>query len=276
MVGFYEPDKGDVKYRLEHFFRLGEEDLVSIADGPNEAKKTFGFAAQLPSFYPRLTCSENLDYFGRLYDLPDDIRKNNALMLLKIMGLNASSAVKAENLSGGMQKRLDIACALIHNPQILILDEPTADLDPILREQMWQMIKKINAKGTTIIISSHFLSEIETLCDRVGILHDGKIVKIGTPSELRNLYAGYMEVILETKKADYKEVTEHLSKLKELKIDRFKIRGTKLIIYTQKPDEVVHYLLHKLKDWGTETLMLAIDRPSLKEAFETFMSKGGK
>ena len=185
IVGFTMPDQGDVLISSKND-SFGES-FVSTKK-QKDLKRFFGFAAQFPSFYNQLTVRENLDYFGSLYGLSREKIKNNSEIVINLVGLAGEGDTIAGNLSGGMQKRLDIACALIHGPRILILDEPTADLDPISRKQMNDVIRKINQNGTTIIIASHILQEMEHLCRKISILDNHQMQVTDTPDSLRRKY----------------------------------------------------------------------------------------
>ena len=280
LIGFIEPDYGDIMFKLEHLleFKDNEEtQFRSVFKNLNDVKRTFGFAAQTPSFYENLTTAENLEYFGRMYGLSRDVRRTNAEILIKLMRLEDSTDVKAQNLSGGMQKRMDIACALIHDPKVLILDEPTADLDPLLRREMWELIKKINNKGTTILMASHFLDEIESLCDRVGILLDGKIVKSGTPDELKNFYTKDEEIHVQTSPGRYDVLINKLhGQEKKLNINRIINKGHKLVIYSLEAEQVLHYLLHIIEKTDESLLDVYVNKPSLEEAFESLIKESRK
>ena len=183
LIGYYEPEKGNIL-----FYSYKDKKYKSAVKNIIELRKTFGFAAQDPSFYPKLTVEENLLHFGSLYGLPKKVLKENAKHLLELAELYDARKQLAQTLSGGMEKRLSVACSLIHNPKVLILDEPTADLDPIRRKETWELIKEFHKKGTTIIIASHFLSELEPVCTRIAILHNHKISVVGTPAQLRKHY----------------------------------------------------------------------------------------
>ena len=183
LIGYHEPEQGDIL-----FYSYKDKKYKSAIKNIIELRKTFGFAAQNPSFYPRLTVEENLLHFGALYKIPKKVIKENAKHLLELAELYEERKQLAQTLSGGMEKRLSVACSLIHNPKVLILDEPTADLDPIRRKETWELIKEFHKKGTTIIIASHFLAELEPVCTKIAILHDHKISAVGTPAELKKYY----------------------------------------------------------------------------------------
>ncbi|MBN2567234.1 ABC transporter ATP-binding protein [Candidatus Woesearchaeota archaeon] len=274
LVGFMQPDRGDVLFKLEHLLEFKEDNASfrSVFKNINDVKKIFGFAAQKPSYYTKLTPQENLDYFGKLYDLSKDVRRTNAEILLNLMAIYDSKNVLAQNLSGGMGKRLDIACALIHDPKVLILDEPTSDLDPLLRKQMWNLIRKINNKGTTIVLASHFVDEIDHLCDRVGVLFDGRIVKVGTPDQLKDFYTKDEEIHLETSPGRYDIITNLLkANQKKLEIKRVINKGHKLVIYAARAENVLHFILHSIEKMGESLLDVYVNKPSLEEAFESLV-----
>lgn len=280
LIGFLEPDYGDIKFKLEHLLEFKENEEAqfrSVFKNITDVKRTFGFAAQTPSFYENLTLTENLEYFGRMYGLSSDVRKTNAEILLKLMRLEDSRNVLAKNLSGGMQKRLDIACALVHDPKVLILDEPTADLDPLLRREMWDLIRKINNKGTTIMMASHFLDEIENLCDTVGILLDGEIIKSGTPDQLKNFYTQDEEIHIQCSPGRYDLLIGRLhGQEKKLNINRIINKGHKLVIYTLNAESVLHYLLHIIEKTDESLLDVYVNKPSLEEAFESLIKQSRK
>jgi ABC-2 type transport system ATP-binding protein len=279
IIGFLQPEYGDVLFKLDHLLSFAGTDgqYRSVFSSETEVKKSFGFAAQMPSLYLKLNCVENLEYFGNLYNLSKDIRKTNIDILLNLMDISESRNVLAGHFSGGMLKRLDIACALIHDPKILILDEPTADLDPLLRKQMWTLIKEINRKGTTIILSSHFLDEIDVLCDRVGILVDGRIMRAGTPSDIKNYYYKDQEIIMESTPGKYNEIIKKLeSKKKQLNISSMSIRDNKLVVYTPSPEGCLHEVLHIVEELGEIMLDVIVEKPSLQEVLEKLRTERKK
>lgn len=153
--------------------------------GLKEVKSHIGYCPQENIFFPKLTCFEQLVFTGNLYDLPPGTSRGRAAYLLDLLGLTGKSKVCAKNLSGGMKRRLNIALALIHNPHILILDEPEAGLDPQSRVLVRDFIKSLSQEKT-IILTSHNMDEIDRLADRVAIMDYGKIMLIDTPYNLKN------------------------------------------------------------------------------------------
>ena len=264
LVGFLKPTAGDVRVVLS------DGSTQSVVQNPDVVKSRIGFSTQTPSFYPRLSVLENLEHFARLYGFeePDLSRKSKAL--LDLVGLSEAKDVAAMHLSGGMQKRLDIACALVHDPAILILDEPTADLDPVLRKQLWELIRQINAKGTTILLASHFLAEIELLCSRIAILQNGKVLVNGTADELRDLYSKQYELYLQTSSQDYKGLLSELQRAKKY-WSKASVENDELVVQTAFPEGLLSFLgshVHK-----GELQSLHLTRPTLGRVFETLMKK---
>lgn len=144
-----------------------------------------GVAPQQNLIYFSLTCQENLYFFGQLYGLWGKQLQDRVKTCLELVDLTDRADSVAETLSGGMQRRLSIAIALIHQPKLVILDEPTTGLDLEARYQMWSVIRHLQDTGTTLLISSHFLDEIERLCNKIGILQRGKLIAEGTLQQLR-------------------------------------------------------------------------------------------
>lgn len=275
LIGFLRPDTGDVEFKLEHLldYENASDQFRSVYYTHDEAKRIFGFAAQVPSFYLDLSVEENLDYFGALYGLSKDIRRTNTKILLNLIGIYNSRKVIARNLSGGMKKRLDIACALIHDPKILILDEPTADLDPVLRKQMWTIIKKINQKGTTILMASHFLDEVENFCDRIAVIRRGEMIHVGTPDQLKENISNSEEIVLQTYPGNYPYLLRHLGGQK-LGIEKIVNEGEKLRIYTTKAESVLHRVLSVISRSKETLVEVNVKKPSLDEVFEEFYRQG--
>jgi ABC-2 type transport system ATP-binding protein len=220
ITGNIFPDKGKIFFEPKAYtkFDQKEEYLEPLHLNPYMLKKSISYSPQTPSVYDKLTCTENLDLFATLHKIPYDIKKVNINILLDLVGLKEAKKKKAEELSGGMKKRLDLACSLVHDPKILVLDEPTADLDLILRKQMWNLIKKINSKGTTIIMSSHFLEEIKGLCDRIGILNHGKLEFIGSPKEIKKRKESALIIKIETAEKNYKPIENKINSIYNKKV----------------------------------------------------------
>jgi ABC-2 type transport system ATP-binding protein len=139
-----------------------------------------GVQLQASSFFERLTAREQLRTFGSLYGVPG----HKADQMLETVGLTDKAGTQVEKLSGGQAQRLSIACALVHEPELVFLDEPTAALDPQARRNLWDVLRAINTEGRTIVLTTHYMDEAETLCDRVAVIDQGRILRSGPPAAL--------------------------------------------------------------------------------------------
>ncbi|SFB03147.1 MULTISPECIES: ABC transporter ATP-binding protein [unclassified Bacillus (in: firmicutes)] len=143
-----------------------------------------GYMAQSDALYEELTAKENLEFFASLYGLKGAIRQKRISEVLEFVLLSEHLNKLVSNYSGGMKRRLSLATALLHEPELLILDEPTVGIDPVLRKSIWDGFQDLKRKGTTIIITTHVMDEAEK-CDRLGMIRDGELIAIGTPEQLR-------------------------------------------------------------------------------------------
>ncbi len=274
LIGFIQPDRGDILFRLDHLLSYRNSYTYrSVFKKQQLVKKVYGFASQTPSFYDELTTQENLMYFGLLHNLSMDAVRSNTETLLNLMDLKKSSSILAKNLSGGMERRLDIACALMHDPDVLILDEPTSDLDPLLRNHIWEIVRKINQKGTTIILSSHHLTELETLCDRVAIVKEGKIVAVDKPEELKKKFILEQEIIIQTTPGNYKGLVKTIPKKN---ITRIRIANHSLHIYTANPETVLAQVLSTLRKRREKLSFIKVTSASLDDVFISIWEKDKK
>ena len=160
---------------------------ASVAREPAEVRRRVGLAPQQISLYPAFTARENLNFFGVLHAVPPPVRHRRADEVLELVGLAGRYGDRVHTYSGGMQRRLNLACSLIHEPRLLLLDEPTAGVDPQSRENLFEVIRRIAAAGTTIIYTTHYMEEAERLCDRIAILDEGRIAAVGTRQELLDI-----------------------------------------------------------------------------------------
>lgn len=169
LEGLREADGGDVMVLGEPVWPRNSKLLNRI-----------GVQLQGTSFFERLTTREQLSTFGALYGTPP----GRVDEMLELVGLVDKADTQAEKLSGGQSQRLSIACSLIHDPEIVFLDEPSAALDPQARRNLWDVLRAINERGKTVILTTHYMDEAESLCDRVAIMDNGRILQLGPPAQL--------------------------------------------------------------------------------------------
>jgi ABC-2 type transport system ATP-binding protein len=158
---------------------------TDVARDPDEARRRIGVALQESGLDPRQTGRELLVLHGQLFGLGATAAAQRAQELLALVELEEAADRVIKGYSGGMQRRLDLAAALVHEPQVLFLDEPTTGLDPASRLTIWEELRRINGLGTTVFLTTQYLEEADQLCDRIAIIDRGRIVRRGTPQELK-------------------------------------------------------------------------------------------
>lgn len=182
-------------------------DGLNLDKQPHDIKKIIGVQLQTSGYYPGLNLLQLIELFCGLYN-----RQVNPMELLEMVNLKDKAKAQVKNLSGGQKQRFSVATTLINQPRIIFLDEPTTGLDPQARRSLWELIKKIRDRGTTVIITTHYMDEAEYLCDRVAIIESGNIVALESPDKLiDNLVATGFERPKEVKKANLEDVFIHLT-----------------------------------------------------------------
>jgi ABC-2 type transport system ATP-binding protein len=177
--GVVTPTRGDVTI-----------DGIALADDPRAAKAKLGLVPQDLAIYEELSAYDNLRYFGALYGLAGAALAERVDWALEVVGLRDRARDRAKTFSGGMKRRLNIAAGLVHRPALLVLDEPTVGVDPQSRNHIFETVRSLQRAGMTVIYTSHYMEEVEALCDRVAIVDAGAIVALGTVAELIAQHAG--------------------------------------------------------------------------------------
>lgn len=203
ICGLISYDSGDIKVSGK-----------SVKEYPLEAKKKIGIVPQDIALYPTLSAKDNLVFWGKMYGLNGRVAKERAEKVLAYVGLQDRGKDKIETFSGGMKRRINIGAALMHEPELLIMDEPTVGIDPQSRNHILETVKKLNEKGMTVIYTSHYMEEVEYLCERIAIVDHGKVIALGTKRELCNRLADGFIVRLQLNRYS----TELLQKLKALPV----------------------------------------------------------
>ncbi|HEX7754766.1 MAG TPA: ABC transporter ATP-binding protein, partial [Niabella sp.] len=178
-----------------------------LDDHPDDIKSIIGVQLQASGYYPGLNLLQLVELFAGLYN-----RQVDGMELLKTVNLEEKAKAKFKDLSGGQKQRFSVATTLINKPRVVFLDEPTTGLDPQARRNLWELIKKINAEGTTVIITTHYMDEAEYLCNRIAIVDSGEIVAMDTPDNLiDHLVASGFERPKQVKNANLEDVFIHLT-----------------------------------------------------------------
>ncbi|ARC85168.1 ABC transporter family protein [Clostridium argentinense CDC 2741] len=199
ICGLISSDMGEIK--------ILESD---IKKNINSTKKNIGLVPQSVAVYWELTALENIKFFGSLYGLKGKELEEKSLEALEFVGLIDIIKEPCRNFSGGMSRRLNIACAIVHKPKIIIMDEPTVGIDPQSRNHILNSVKKLNKMGSTIIYTSHYMEEVEEICSKVGIMDHGKLIAEGTKEELKALIT------------DYNYIKVNVNNMENLDIEKFK------------------------------------------------------
>ena len=190
--GLREPDEGTAR-------------LLGEPSWPRNTRlmRRIGVQLQSSAFFEKLTAREQIRTFASLYGVP----ARRADEMLETVGLTDKAGVRDDKLSGGQAQRLSIACALVHDPELAFLDEPTTGLDPQARRNLWDLLRQINSEGRTVVLTTHYMDEAETLCDRVAVMDHGRILRVGPPRELiRELGVDSLEdVFLQLTGREYRE-----------------------------------------------------------------------
>ncbi len=234
----------------------------SVVRDRDEVRARIGLVPQQVSLYPGLTVEENLLLMGQLYGVGGEPLKQRVERLLELAGLEARRREVVGVLSGGMKRRLNLACGLVHDPKILLLDEPTVGVDPQSRERIFESVEGLARNGLAILYSTHYMEEAERLCHRLAILDEGKIVSRGTTAELAGLMGGGQVVAFSLEMPPSVALAAHLSELGVREIAPLRYR-----LVSDSARRVLPDLLARLEAEGSWLGELTVHRPNLGEVF---------
>jgi ABC-2 type transport system ATP-binding protein len=244
---------------------------VSVLDNPRLARQKLGYIAQEVALDKMLTGRELLELQSALYHLPKQIAKQRIETVLTLLELQNWADQKTGTYSGGIKKRLDLAAGLLHQPEVLVLDEPTVGLDIETRQIMWDFLRQLKSEGTTVIITSHYLEEIDALADHVAIIDQGLVIAAGTPSQLKDNIGGdrvtlrlrEFTPIQEAEQA--KHILSSLSFVQEIIINN--AQGNSLNLVVTPENDALITIQQTLKNAGLPTFGIAQARPSLDDVY---------
>jgi ABC-2 type transport system ATP-binding protein len=258
LAGLADPDSGRVSLFGEPF---------GTAD--RDRRRLVGLATQDLAIYPELTARENLFFFGRLYGMGGSDLRNRVDELLAAVGLTERADARAETFSGGMKRRLNLAVAVVHRPQLLLLDEPTTGVDPQSRNHIFERVKAFNAAGLTVVYTSHYMEEVQTLCTRIAILDGGTIRACDTlPNLLRTLddVAHFRLRELPTGLTDRLVVLPGVKRV-EVTRDGFEVTAAEIAPILPK-------LIAALGEFGTEATAIELNPTNLERVFLHLTGRG--
>ena len=229
-----------------------------------DLKSKIGVVFQEVSVFDELTVYENIDYFCGLYISDKETRKKYIEDAISLVGLEDFKKFYPKKLSGGLLRRLNIACGIAHKPKLIFLDEPTVAVDPQSRNNILDGIKKLRDDGATIVYTTHYMEEVEILCDRVIILDKGKILAAGTTDELKELAKIEEKISIEVNELE----TKYIDKIKELKnVDEVKYNGNMLLITYKKGKNNLVEIMEYLKEDRIKYNKIFSERPTLNDVF---------
>ncbi len=229
-----------------------------------EIKKDIGVIFQEVAVFQELTVYENIDYFCGLYIRDKEIRKKCVMDAINLVGLNDFIKFYPKELSGGLLRRLNIACGIAHKPKLIFLDEPTVAVDPQSRNNILDGIKKLRDEGATIVYTTHYMEEVEIICDRIIILDKGKIIAKGTTDELKTLAKLEEKITVEVKNIS----EEILKEIKEFKtVLDLNYQGNTLVIVYKKGKDNLGELIDYLHEKKVAYSKIFSERPTLNDVF---------
>jgi ABC-2 type transport system ATP-binding protein len=234
-----------------------------IRPGNRQLRRSIGIVPQELALYGELTARENLAFFGKLYGIDDGALQKRIQSVLAAIGLEARANDRVETFSGGMKRRLNLGAALVHEPRLILLDEPTTGVDPQSRNHIFDEIRRLNRAGVTIIYTSHYLEEVESLCSRIGIIDHGKLIALGTLAELVSRLEGVLTLELPGTAA---RLAEGLRQLTEARVE-LDGDGKRLRISHREVTKLVLPVARLLQEAGVEPTSLHVAEPTLERVF---------
>jgi ABC-2 type transport system ATP-binding protein len=251
IAGIIEPDEGWVR-------------INGLEPKSPEARKNLGYYPQEHGLIEHLSGYDNALFYGRLYGLPkrEIVRKTRDLA--RRLGLSEIDLKrKVGTYSGGMKKKLALAISILHDPEVLVLDEPTTGMDPPTRREVWELLLSLRREGKIVILATHYMEEAEILSDVVAVIHQGRILTEGTPEELKKKYGPKTVVELKLEEKPRKGMADLVAKHTNL----YYLNETSLKIHVDEPETLVPALIRDLYSAGYHVAELRLRRPSLEDVF---------
>ncbi|MCK8604295.1 ABC transporter ATP-binding protein [Desulfoferrobacter suflitae] len=256
LTAIMEPTSGDAWVAGFHVVKEAEA-----------IKERIGYMSQKFGLYPDLSVMENINFYADIYGVPRKGRSKRIDELLAFSNLTPFKQRLAGNLSGGMKQKLGLACALIHTPKVLFLDEPTNGVDPVSRRDFWRILYQLLREKVTIFVSTAYLDEAER-CNRLGLIYKGQILALGTPDEVKQIMPG---AILEIRVADSRKAYQLLKK--ELREESVGLFGERIHIVTRDPQKVESEAAKILQDAGIDASAPRPIEPSLEDVFVSVLAE---
>jgi ABC-2 type transport system ATP-binding protein len=241
-----------------------------ISSEAEPLKEKIGYMSQRFALYGDLTVMENINFYADLYDVPKRERASRIDRLLAFSNLTPFRTRMAQNLSGGMKQKLGLACALVHTPQVLFLDEPTNGVDPVSRRDFWRILYDLLKEGVTIFVSTAYLDEAER-CHRIGLMHQGNLLSVGPPDEIKELMKGELWEVRCPQRMKAREMLQNLPGIRSAGIF-----GDRIHAVLEDGDKTRREMESLLRESGFEIQSIRRIAPSLEDVFISTLQGGGQ
>lgn len=249
----FPPTKGEVLFEGNNIFAK-----------ENSLRKNLGVVPQDIALYPTLTGYENLHFWGSMYGLKGSGLKKRINEVSEVIGLNGRLKDRVDKYSGGMKRRLNIGAALLHKPELLIMDEPTVGIDPQSRNHILDTVLELNRQGMTIIYTSHYMEEVEYLCSRICIMDQGRIIASGTQEELVELIKGETQISLKLDKTN-KDIIGELGLI--MGVTKAELVQDEVVVLTKNGDTLLAEIIAKITEHGGRISSIDVKKPNLESVF---------
>lgn len=259
IAGLLVPNEGNIKFEENSTFKTWHTNI--------------GLVPQDLAIYPDLSAEENVTFFASLYGLKHDLLKQRVDEALRSVGLEEHRKKRVDKFSGGMKRRLNIACAIVHKPKLIIMDEPTVGIDPQSRNYILDSIKEFRQNGTTIIYTSHYMEEVEEICNRVLIIDHGEIILSGITENIKSKFNSEKIIAITTKTpvTNTEQLEKELLAISE--INSIILKGSGITLYCKKSTFDYSIIFNVLKKFDISITDIESKTPSLEEIFLTLTGK---
>lgn len=239
---------------------------IDMVRQPKKAQGLLGIVPQEIALYQTMSARENLLFWGRMYGLKGNHLQKRINEVLDIIGLADRAKEKVETFSGGMKRRVNIGAAILHSPELLIMDEPTVGIDPQSRSHILETVKRLNKEGMTIIYTSHYMEEVEYLCEKIGIMDHGEFITSGTIPELRETIGDRSRIVMNYSQLHKPDVIkENLANV--IPEQDILMKQNELTIFHKEPQKILSELIQTMTGAGTEITSVEIVEPNLESVF---------
>ena len=245
-------------------------DGVDVSRDPEAVKQRIGYMSQRFSLYERLTVDQNISFFGGIYGLDRTRLDARRRFVLDMAGLAGRERLRAADLAGGWRQRLALGCAILHEPPIVFLDEPTGGVDPVSRREFWRLIDHLSASGVTVLVTTHYLDEAEH-CNRIAIIHAGRLAAIGTTAELKQVFAD--RTIVEIRTSNAVEAMRLLERAPD--VEKTSVFGTSVHAVLKHGERDVDGVKARLEHAGVAVTSIEPVPPSLEDVFLDVVEEAG-